>query len=487
MNKSRTLRRQLIRIYALLIVFILTFVVIWAGLVLQNSRVEHRRQELQVEASFIAGVLGGQLADDPTEEPTLSRVQNMVASLEDRVQRRLIVVDARGAVLADSQGELSPLAHVSDADIAALLRAEGIYQASPIVQGEREQGMVYLAMPASEVRTRTYRQWVLLIGPSLAIALVMGGVSHWLAHRLLEPVRELTHTAREMAAGALDRRIDVSTADELGDMGRAFNHMADRVTGMLAEQRAFVANASHELRTPLTSIQLWIEALLGGAKDDPATATRFLNEAAQQVERLAHMVEQLLNLSRLESGLAPAERVLTSVPELVRGAAAELEPLFVQKSQAVRLELNESLPRVSLDPDQIRRALINLLDNASKYTPPGGEIRITVDRRVGDGQDAEGAWVWIAVSDSGPGIAEQDLQHIFERFYRGERARSGGERGAGLGLAIVRCIVESQHGGRVWAESQEGQGTTVTLALPLDPTAARDRAAVAPPPPATFR
>jgi two-component system phosphate regulon sensor histidine kinase PhoR len=304
-----------------------------------------------------------------------------------------------------------------------------------------------------------------------------------LANQLLEPVQALTEAAREMAAGDLDRRIAVDTTDELGAMGRAFNQMADRITGMLAQQRAFVANASHELRTPLSSIKLWIEALLSGAKDDPELASRFLNEIAQQADRLSHMVEELLGLSRLESGLVSTERIPTALPAFIRSVIAELTPQFDRKGHDVRVDVLESLPKVPLDRDQIMQVLINLLDNALKYTPPGGQIRVLADWYSGDERQSEGPvavhplWVRISVSDSGPGIAESDLPHIFERFYRSAEARSGDTKGAGLGLAIVRCIIETHHGGRVWAESDgvPGQGTTIRFVLPLQLASDQDR------------
>ena len=471
MRRAHSLRQRLIRTYALLIVLVLALVIAWTGLVLQGSRIEHRRQELQVEALFIAGVL----AETTSGDGSLAHLQEVAASVQGKVERRLLVVDDRGTVLADSAGELAPLVRVDDAEIAAVLSAEGLYETAPIDRSGRALGTVYLAMPERELQARTARQWLLLVGPALLVALATGAVSLWLANRLLEPVRALTQTAQEMAGGALDRRIAIDTADELGDMGRAFNRMADRVTGMLAQQRAFVANAAHELRTPLTSIGLWLEALLGGAVDDPEMAAPFLGEIAQQTERLSHMVEQLLNLSRLESGLVSTERVPTCLPAFIRGVVAELAPQLEQKNHLVHLEVDEALPPVPLDPDQIRRALINLLDNALKYTPPGGQIRVVAQGQAKDGQPVAGPaaarplWVRISVSDSGPGIPEQDLPHIFERFYRGAEARSGGERGAGLGLAIVKCVVESQHGGRVWAESQEGRGTAVHFTLPLTP------------------
>ncbi len=475
MRNPGSLRRRLIRTYVLLIVLVLTLVVLWAGLVLQRNRIGRLRQELEVEALSVAIVLAEQMAEETSTDFMLAYLQNVAVSLESRVSRRLVVVDAHGRVLADSRDELVPLVCAGDADIAAILRTEGIYATAPIHQGNRDLGVVYLGMPESELRGRATRQWVLLGVPGLLVALATGAVSLWLANRLLEPVRALTQAASEIANGALGRRLAINTADELGAMSRAFNQMADRVSELLAQQRAFVANASHELRTPLTSIQLWIEALLGGAKDDPELATRFLNEIAQQTERLSHMVEQLLSLSRLESGLVPMERVPTALPGFIRGIVAGLEPQFEQNSHTVQIDVPDALPRVPLDPDQIRRALINLLDNAIKYTPPGGRIRVVADRHAGEPQSLAGpaatypARVRISVSDSGRGIAEQDLPHIFERFYRSEEARSGSEKGAGLGLAIVRCIVETQHGGHVWVESEAGQGTTVRLSLPLSP------------------
>jgi signal transduction histidine kinase len=467
----------LIWTYAALIVVVLALVIAWAGVVLQRSRLEHRREELEVETRFVAGVLAETLAGGAPASGSHSILEDLMASVRGEIKRRLLVMDAQGRVLADSGGELAPLVRASEAEIEAVLRSEGLYASAPVLHKGQALGTVYLAMPESDVRARVARQWLLLIGPGLLVVLATGAVSLGLVNRLLEPVRVLTQTAREMAEGDLDRRISIDTEDELGDMGHAFNQMADRVTGLLAQQRLFVAHASHELRTPLTSIRLWVEALQSSAQDDPELIAHSLGAIAQQTERLSHMVDQLLDLSRLESGLVSAERTPTDLAGYVRGVVAELAPQFEAKGQSVQLELAETLPRVPLDPDQMHRALLNLLDNASKYTPAGGEIRITAAPT--SAPEAQGpatselrpAWVRVSISDTGPGIAEQDLPHVFDRFYRGEEARAGSEKGAGLGLAIVRCIVQTQHGGRAWVESAPGQGTTVHLALPLNPPA----------------
>jgi len=477
----------LIRTYVVLIAVVLALVIAWAGVVLQNSRLERQREQLSAEARLIAGVLAETLVDEMPADHSSSTLADLTASVQDQASRRLVVIDNQGYVLADSGGELAPLVRVSEAEIAAVLRSEGLYVSAPVFKGNQALGTVYLATPRSELRARAARQWLLLAGPGLLIVLATGAVSLWLANRLLEPVRTLTETALEMAGGDLERRITIDTQDELGAMGRAFNRMADRVTDMLAEQRLFVAHASHELRTPLTSIKLWVEALQSGAQDDPELAAHSLGEIAQQTERLSHMVEQLLDLSRLESGLIVTERTPTELAGFIRGVVAELKPQFEAKSQTLHLDLVDTLPRVPLDPDQMRRALINLLGNAHKYTPHGGQIRMMAEPYADPEEPGVGAaglyppWVRISISDTGRGIADQDLPHVFDRFYRGEQARTGSEQGAGLGLAIVRCIVESHHGGKIWIESEPGQGTTVRFTLPLDATAAARPVELAPP------
>lgn len=220
-------------------------------------------------------------------------------------------------------------------------------------------------------------------------------------------------------------------------------------------RRDFIANLSHELRTPITSLKALTETLRDGAIEQPSVAKDFLDKMNFEVDRLAQMVQEMGDLSRIESGEAPLRRPINIADIVVRA----VERLKAQSERAgLRLETQIALglPQVSADEGRVEQALLNLIHNAIKFTPPGGRIDVTA--RV-DGNN-----LLVSVSDTGVGISPDDLPRVFERFYKADRARAGG--GTGLGLAIAKHIIEA-HGGRIWAESIEGKGSTFSFTLPL--------------------
>jgi two-component system, OmpR family, phosphate regulon sensor histidine kinase PhoR len=225
-------------------------------------------------------------------------------------------------------------------------------------------------------------------------------------------------------------------------------------------RRDFVANASHELRTPLTSIRGFVEALEDGAMADPSTAERFLGKIHTHADRMGALVEDLLELSRLEAGERPPLLEPVDVAEVADDVTASFAELAERKSQSLTSR-HEAAPAVRSDSDRIRRILENLVENALKYTPSGGSV--TVDTRPAHGG------VEVIVSDDGPGIAAEHLPRIFERFYRVDKARSRDLGGTGLGLSIVRHLAESI-GASVAVASEVGKGTTFRVALPARPT-----------------
>lgn len=221
----------------------------------------------------------------------------------------------------------------------------------------------------------------------------------------------------------------------------------------------FVANVSHELRTPLTALKGFIETLLDGAVDDPATARRFLEIVRRETDRLVSLISDLLDLSRLES----PHLDVPLVPVDLSSLAVECVELFRQRAESRSIELSCQLPGalwVMGDASLLRQVLINLVDNAVKYTPVGGQVWISGQR--------EGSWAELAVSDTGPGIPGRALNRVFERFYRVDKARSRAMGGTGLGLSIVRHAVERQ-GGRIWVESSPGEGSTFRVRLQAAP------------------
>ena len=224
-------------------------------------------------------------------------------------------------------------------------------------------------------------------------------------------------------------------------------------------RREFVANVSHELRTPLATIRALVETLEGGAIDDPDAAPRFLGRVIGEVERLTALVDELLDLARVESGRSDLRRSLVTPAALVGGAAERIAALAQRAQITVVADVAPDLSPVSVDTAQIERVLLNLAHNAVKYTPPGGTITLTAEER-----DSE---LVIGVRDTGTGIPADELPRLFERFYKADRARRSG--GTGLGLAIAKHIVIA-HGGTIWAESELGAGSTFAFSLPAPAT-----------------
>jgi signal transduction histidine kinase len=285
--------------------------------------------------------------------------------------------------------------------------------------------------------------------------------------RLTRPLHELTQATSEMSGHDLSIRAPVHGEDEIGQLARQFNRMAERLEASFSELaaerdtlRRFIADASHELRTPITALRNFIELLQGAAAHDPEARREFLTESEAQLERMAWITGNLLNLSRIEAGLVTLDIAEHDARDLITATAAAFRAQAEERGIILTYALPEEPLLVRCDRHRIELALSNLLDNARKFTPPGEQVQIGVAR------DDETVRLW--VEDSGAGIAPEDLPHVFDRFYRGRRQDASTQVGSGLGLAIVRGIVQA-HGGRVAAASRPGQGTRFTLELPVNP------------------
>jgi two-component system phosphate regulon sensor histidine kinase PhoR len=228
-----------------------------------------------------------------------------------------------------------------------------------------------------------------------------------------------------------------------------------RIRQLETVRRDFISNISHELRTPLAGLKALVDTLRDGALEDPPAAQRFLNRMDAEVDALTQMVQELLDLARVESGKAPLRLVPTPVDEILFPPIERLRPQAEREELLINSFLPPGLPPVLADVERARQVVSNLVHNAIKFTPAGGVITVTAQ--------LVGEQVVISVEDSGVGIPLRDLPRVFERFYKADRARSGG--GTGLGLAIARHIVQG-HGGRLWVESIEGQGSTFYFSLP---------------------
>jgi len=305
----------------------------------------------------------------------------------------------------------------------------------------------------------TMRQVFLLAGLGVALlAIVLGLV---VSQGLTAPLQGLAAATSRMNSGDLSARAPIYSHDEIGLLAHGFNQMAaaleNSFRALAAERdalRRFIADASHELRTPITALQTFNELLQGEAVDDPTTQQEFLQESAAQINRLTQITSGLLNLSRLDSGLVELGVTEQDLVEVVTVVAAPFQRLAIERGIDFQVEPASAALPVRCDRTQIEVALTNLLDNALKFTPSGGQVRVCIAARA--------EWMQIEVNDTGPGIDLADLPRLFERFYRGRNAAT---TGSGLGLAIVHRIME-MHNGAVEVVSKLGQGSCFILKLP---------------------
>jgi two-component system sensor histidine kinase BaeS len=298
--------------------------------------------------------------------------------------------------------------------------------------------------------TRVNQAVILASLGATAVALLLAVL---LARTLTRPLRELTAATQAVAKGDLAQKVPVRSEDELGQLAASFNLMNSELAHAQELRRQMTADIAHELGTPLSLILGHSEALSEGVLPPQMETFDVIHDEAR---RLSRLVDDLRTLSLAEAHELPLTRRPTSPTALLERAAAAHAPRAKQRNILLRLEMGEGLPDVNVDPDRMAQVLDNLLGNAFRYTPAGREIRLSAAPAPNG--------VRLAIQDSGPGIPAAELPYVFERFYRGDKSRQRHEGGSGLGLAIARSIVEA-HDGRIWAESEPGQGATFVIEL----------------------
>lgn len=295
------------------------------------------------------------------------------------------------------------------------------------------------------------------------------GLSVWLSRYISRPVQQLTTAATELGAGNLAHKIPIGRDDELGVLAQNFNRMSEQlqesfraVSRERDRLQDFIAEMSHELRTPLTALNTFNELLLDGADDDPKARREFLLNAGQQIRRMQQLTENLLQLSRLDAGIAPLELASVDLRQVIGEAMDRLEATATIKQVTIDCSLPAGPVTVKGDANRLEQVIDNLVGNAIKYAPGGSTVSLSLA--------ADAGRAVLIVSDTGPGIAEEDVPKLFQRFYRGKNQPTD-EPGSGLGLAVVRTVVEA-HGGTVAVTDPARAEFTVSLPLAEPPDGA---------------
>jgi two-component system OmpR family sensor kinase len=328
------------------------------------------------------------------------------------------------------------------------------------------KALLQLSIPTTPIdhsiaTTRLMLMFGILAALGIAVALTLP-----LINLALRPLVEMERVSARIAAGALSLRLTEPAArDEIGRLARAFNRMVARLEAAFARQKRFVADVSHELRTPLTGLGGSLEILLlGAAHDDEEATHRLMSGMYAEVERMQRLVADLLALTRLDEGRLKLRLTTVEVAPLLADICAQMQSQV--HGQSLTYQVPPGLPALRGDADQLRRVLLNIVENALKFTPPGGRVELR-------GANEHQGWVTLEIQDTGAGIPPEALPHVFERFYRADPSRtrqSWQMGGSGLGLALARELVEA-HGGTIAISSSVGQGTTVTLRLSAHHTA----------------
>lgn len=600
MLSFQSLRWRIAFAYAALIVVIMTGLTVYLTRQVQDVAQENLRQTLLADARLLASnrLLRSGLAESRWQ-PGAPELVELVTEWGDLLNTRVTVILSDGVVLAESFSDALDMEnHAGREEIVAAL-AQGVgestrfsrttsmvmfYIAVPIsplppTEGEpsgEPLGVLRLALPMSTVNAGVAPMRTAVIVGGVIAALLTTLLSFFIAERIARPVRRLTSVATQMSQGQWGERLIPTRQDEVGQLIRAFNRMAERLqvqVGFLQHEqqrlsivlenmadgvlildadgnvqmvnpsaarllhvstkrvwnvsfpqvardhrlvevwrrsqqsdqpeesilevdrrvlrivstpfgeppqrgynvilqdltqlrrletvrRDFISNISHELRTPLASLRALVETLRDGALDDPPAAQRFLDRIETEVDALAQMVQELLELSRIESGRVPLRLKPTPLSDIILRPVERLLPQAERAHIELIVDLQGGVPPVMADGERVQQVITNLVHNAIKHTPAGGTITVRSSMQADLFPNA----AIVSVIDTGEGISSDDLPRIFERFYKVDRARSAG--GTGLGLAIAKHIVQA-HQGDIWAESIEGRGSTFSFSLPI--------------------
>lgn len=452
------------------LLLLIALVMLATGLVLLNMLEKYylsaAEENLERTGSLTAEFILTYLREDADAVLLSSVAENF----SRQINARVIIVGPQQTVLGDSLRVGGLLGtKLERAEIRAALEGEIAHSiqyselsdqwvlqvALPVEEDGTARGAVFLASSLNSVYETLLAIRRLFLWSTFGAMLFAGVLTVLFSRHLTGPIQKLTVAAQQLADGQLDQHIPVQAQDEIGRLAQQFNIMAAKVKEMNRRLTRFVADVSHELRTPLSSIHICLQTLQN-YEMEPAEQKEFLEDASHETQRMIYLVEDLLEITRRQE--VADRRETFSLADLLEEVTTATRPRAERKGLQFFTEIPEELPVLCLSVADLKRVFFNLLDNALKYTPTGGWVKLAVKKEKED--------LLITVQDTGSGLPTEALPHIFERFYRVDKVHSRHLGGTGLGLAICREIIEN-YGGEIGVlESREGAGSTFYFTLP---------------------
>lgn len=468
-NRFISIRWKLVSTYLLLIVISLLIINVFISRLILNIYIEQRKANILISANIIANNVKSYIVLDSMYEAT-EHINLIAENYSKEISGRVIVVDDEGVVRGDSNKEYLGRAfkHI---EIQDALKG----QTSTNTYNFKEYGHVLYVVVPSIVQSRIVAATLIsvslndiyedvnkinqnLILISIACTLLIVIISFIFSGFAIMPIERFIKAINNMLKGDFKQKVIINTNDEFKNMADAFNAMIMKLDQVDKQRNEFVANVSHELRTPISSMKLLSESLLHQEEDNINIYKEFMLDIASETDRLNNIIDELLVLVDLDKEKLHLNYRITYMNFLLEKIVNRLKLIAEKKKINLKLHLNERI-QIKVDSDKIQQSIINIIDNAIKYTQEGGEVKVRLY--------SQNKWCIIEIKDNGIGIPENSLYHIFDRFYRIDKARSRKTGGTGLGLAIANQIV-TLHQGIIEVESKVGKGSTFYIKIPND-------------------
>lgn len=460
---------KLIVLYFCIMFSTLTMLGILLSFLINNYFIYNKQMEMVIKSSNISNLAKPYLMEKHDPQHLLDYLN----SAEKNLGTEIYVVDRNGYMIAGEQNnEMHEGELIDPEDIEEMQQGKtnirqgkshsfdekALWVTTPVIDNNKVIGGIILYSPIIGIKQATEKVRNLFIYSALVSTLFSAIVVHFMAKYVTSPLRQMNKVAKKIAQGDFSERVVTKQDDEIGDLSEAFNYMASQIERQERMRRDFVADVSHELKSPLTNIQGFVEALADGKDKNEQDRIRYLGIVHKETLRLIRLVNELLDLSRIDAGGIEFEKNPVNIINIIKSSVLKIMPVIKENHREVEVNLPKVPLMVVGNHDRLEQVILNLIDNANRYSPPGRKIAITVEQKNNE--------VEVFVIDNGKGIPGEELPMIWERFYKVDKSRCRETGGTGLGLAIVKQIIES-FGGKVMAESELGKGTKIGFSLPL--------------------